>query len=168
MFAQRLSLHGLVLSKDRGERSSTDLTQVQSFLPSPFSSSHNFPSIHSHSEVFLLLCSTSVADAALSDRPPLWIAAVFLFFWLKHDVRHRCEMSHLKLDAAEHDCGGRDTVCVCLRVCHSSLTQDNRLGPCPSPSQPLQSLQNSICLFLLRMLHELLALLPPSLLSLAS
>ena len=134
MFAQRLSLHGLVLSKDRSERSSTDLTQVQSFLPSPFSSFHNFPSIHSHSEFFLLLCSTSVADAALSDRPPLWIVAVLLFR-LKHDVRHRCEMSHLKLDAAEHDCGGRDTVCVCLRVCHSSLTQDNILVPCPSPSQ---------------------------------
>ena len=77
MFAQRLSLHGLVLSKDRSERSSTDLTQVQSFLSS--SSFHNFPSIHSHSEFFLVLCSTSVADAALSDRPPLWIWIVAVF-----------------------------------------------------------------------------------------
>ena len=101
MFVQRLSLHGLVLSKDRSERSSTDLTQVQSFLPSPFSSFHNFPSIHSHSEFFLVLCSTSVADAALSDRPPLWIVAVFLF-WLKHvmsDTDARCLISSWMLQS---------------------------------------------------------------------
>ena len=130
MFAQRLSLHGLVLSKDRSERSSTDLTQVQTLSPLPSSSLHNFfPSIPIPNSFLCFVVRVWLTPRCLIVRPSG--SSLFFLFRLKHDVRHRCEMSHLKLDAAEH------TVCVCLCVCHSSLTQDNRLGPCPCPSQPL-------------------------------
>ena len=79
MFVQRLSLHGLVLSKDRSERSSTDLTQVQSFLPSPSPpSTISFPSIPIPNSFLCFVVRVRLTPRCLIVRPSG--SSLFSFF----------------------------------------------------------------------------------------